>query len=512
MKRSTLFKYFVLTLSIVALAGVAQAGNMAVSKSDAIVSPDEYVTVASQLITASGGPLIDLVGTGGSTTFDLRKILYTPSIDLPTLSTIKFAFSNGGVQKTASNNYYLRVVGKTDSAPSDTWQVATLVDFTTVSINSVDYYSTMTFRVVDHKEGGATIDRITANAVVVMTEDAGAENPPTVKMDASGSDLTVNIPLVKDETGTEKQAPLVTAQHIIAHVIPGLSASLQSVTSQIDVNPAAPNNPRTVFVTGTGTTLTTSTGRVTVTSSADVGFALGASDLFTVTVSRGDNTGVSSIGLGTLDDPSGSLVGTKYVYTLTSNFASIPLTTGQDAKITVTGSTPLQTGDWLMTLWVDPTSSWGVDPAAQTLIDGSVSHSWTINGSQFAVPSLHTKTGLYGTDILITNKSDLAAGVNFEIRSETGLGKAVTLTCPSPYNSVPANSALLIPGYAIQSAVLSAFPSMTNAGNGVRYSAFFTVNAAQDQVFATAYQKDSNGVKRTIPLFKPTTNDVSWKE
>lgn len=535
MKRSTMFKYFVLTLSIIALAGVAQAEGLLsvtnfVANGNSIVSPDNPVTVDQRLITADGGPEFSLSGTGGATTFDLRKILYSPTIDLlggDSGATIKFQFYNGGVQKITGNTYHLRVVGKTDGTPGGSfWNVGDLVDFTTTDdIGGTSYYKTMTFRVRKYNDGvNGEIDRISNNVVVVMSVSATTEVPPTVKMDASGNPLEVNVPNVKDHTGTEREAPIVLTHHTVATKVNGLQAHLASVTSTIDVNAVTTGtptySPRTSFdPSGSApdprTDRTHSTARISVTSTADVGFDLGSDDKYTLSVSRSDNSGVVAFGVDAiLSDPTATFnPGTnRYEYSVSSNFGDVPLTTERDATITVTGTTTLYTGTWLMTLAVDPTSSWGVDPPAQNLLQNADSHVWDINGSEFCIPSLHTKTGMYGTDVLMTNKSDLPADITLEIRSETGLGKGAILEITG-YKTIAANSFLLIPGSAIQAAVLAAFPSMTNAGNGVRYSAYFTVNAAQDRIFATAYQKDSNGVKRTIQVFTPTTNsNKAWKQ
>jgi hypothetical protein len=520
MRNCSIIRYLVIALAIIGLAGAAQAGQMAVRSGDygagtppASLGVDQPVTVAEELITTSGGPKIDLDGTtGASTPFTQRNILYNPTIDLPTLSTIKFQFEKGGVEKTSANNYYLRIAGKTDANPTDTWQVATLVDFTTVTINSVDYYKSMTFRVVDHSEGGVSVDRITANATVIMTQSSTTEDPPVVKLDSSGDDMTVSIPLVKDETGTEKQAPLVTGARTVAKVQPGIVSSLQPVTSTIDVNPGS-YDPRTVFVAGAGTTLTTSMARLTVTSNADVGFLFGVNDLITMTISRSNNAGVTKVDLGTgSSDTTATSIAGMQVYTLTGNFSTIPLTSGQYVTITVDSTTPLQVGDWLMNLEVNPASTWGVDPDPQTVIPGTTtSHSWRINGSQFAVPYFHTRTATYGTDLLITNNSSLAAGVLFDVVTEGGQTTGVNIVCAPPYDQVPANSTLLIPATAIQDAAQLKVPALAPPA-AVRYSGYFTVNAAQDQIIAVALQRDATGAKRTIPIYKPTSENISWKE
>ncbi|MBI5442517.1 MAG: hypothetical protein HY900_15040 [Deltaproteobacteria bacterium] len=142
------------------------------------------------------------------------------------------------------------------------------------------------------------------------------------------------------------------------------------------------------------------------------------------------------------------------------------------------------------------------------------SHTWSINGSQFVVPYLHTNTNR-GTYVLINNTSSNVAEITVDVTGDSGKVAGGTTTATRlDLGTVAANSTRLIEPAQINAALPAAFLSANN-----RFMGKFTVNAPVASVFATAFQNEpSNGTKRPIPVLTPANNvggltgAGAWKE
>lgn len=512
-KTSTLFKIMLAGIGAIGLAtsSWAAVGQTACSTNNLIAGQND-ITVASQLITATSAPEIDLGAAGawpGNGAGANRNLLYAPNIDVTTDSTIKFDFVNFAIKKTALNKYYLRIAGATDGAPAgSTWQVGTLVDFAS---DAAGNYTSMTFKVVAHDENGDAVldagidDRIGAAQVVAISQsDVAYDNPVIVvnKSLSEGATGTMSVPTVKDATSTEKEAPRAPTQVVVFTVVPGLTAAMYNpadlvnagyATSTIDVDPAAAADARKVFVADPPDTPTTTTSAavVRVTNNGEYGFTLDASDSWTFTIQRSNTDGVTGITIG-----GAPLTNTGNTWHGTATFGVMDLTANRAVVITVNGTTILQNGTWTVDLTVNPGGNVAEDALADiTLMSGVTSHVWDTNGAQFQVGYLHNDVVRYGTSLVVTNRFASAAGIQMDVWTDAG----ATATGIS-LGSLAGSTTKFLTATDIQAAAQAAIPALALSNGSHRYMAIFTVNAPASQITATALQNMPSGDKRTLPV------------
>ncbi|MDF2177518.1 hypothetical protein P2G88_04560 [Aliiglaciecola sp. CAU 1673] len=473
----------------------------------------------------------------GLAAFTQRVITYASAVALQDKSTIRYTFTNGGLEQDPT--YFVAIWDEAAAAGAGAFRYAgTTNDFTNspngnyysdllIEIDTTGFAGTETALLSDGTASApiASDAPLPAGTVLYLfnanTFAAGDVANIVVEQDrAAGDKVTVAISDARDSASNPLEAPKTVAPADVATMVNGLTLTVNTVTSTIDVE-ASPT--RTGFVETTPD-VQTSRATIQLANTAEYTFNLAqATDTYTMSVSRDNSTGVSSVQLGAAAFTKNATTG---VYELSANattnlFAAAVNNdinvndgaadgTGQNGVVDATNS-PLETGAWTFAMTVNPDQTDGepVD-VAQFSLTSATSHDWVINGMQAKVPYVYTIPSTTGWSSIIkfTNESSEAAEVIVDAvvyNATTGLSVAEVnnqFTNVSLPTSIPADGQMTVTGATIASAL------GLDANTNYHFGLTFTVIAPQNTVHLDVQNKSPDGRAAGKVLYNINQSEV----
>jgi len=390
------------------------------------------VTVAEEILTVDREA--DLTGpTADYPRLKARNILYDPSVQIKSTSTIDIYVTNGAIKKTTGNVMYMLL----EDDNGDGAQAGVMTDYTFNTAGTGYDFIRIQFTGIDRNGDGdiedAGEDTIKSDEILVLSKSldptvAGTSNgnfnysSPTIIINkelAKGTDISIQVTEAHDDNANPSNQ-LKTAAEVIATVVEGIETTLTQATSIIDaqdsrlkfVEEGFANDA--IYQAQSDTDLKISTARDLHVDEevAEVGFKLTNADKYTLSLTRSDATGVSNV---EWSGQTGSHTSGTTTWTKTGNFGDFVggtmLNGVMDIEIHVTGVVPgyLQTGKWELTLKLDTDEVAGLDD--QTELNGYYSHVWNINAMQVKIPYIVLNSPGYLSFIKIANESDTEAEV-----------------------------------------------------------------------------------------------------
>ena len=454
------------------------------------LSANAQSAITSTTGQGTGGAL-KIANELGQSTIPATKfiITYTPAIALGATNNLTFTFTNGAVQATGGNVYYLL-----DGSGAT---VAHLVDFTADGNGN---YTMMKFQLDTDVPGNAPLN---------FSEADGSQADPTI---VPAGVMTVQVTQALDSTGQPLNAPL-TAPFTMVEFADQFSVVLGSAAANhVDVT-----NGRLTFVGGS-----TTTDNFTVTlknnfTHFDVFVTIDPAHDSAVLELAGDFTGVSSVNssysapdVTVSQDPStGHYLVT---YTGTGNVATI----ADNLTITVDGATALDART------ITAKATIHHDTYAREAATGDA-FIWTMEGGTvFKVPYATLYDNAYNDDhdpsvdrnqnytcfIRITNESDASAEIMFDVADEAGTSQVTNV---SSGIFVPAHGSVTLFGNDLWDAAIAAGWAPTLGSiNWTRCSLTFLVLAPENKVHAVAFMYTPGGYQRLMPVLFNDTDGRTW--
>ena len=407
------------------------SGNFSIDWPDVPGETSGPVTVAEEILTVDREA--DLMGSVTYPRLKARNILYDPSVQIKSTSTIDIYFTNGAI-KISSNIYMLLEDDKGDAA-----QAGVMTDFLPNSAGTGYDFIRIQFTGIDRNGDGdiedAGEDTIKSDEILVLSETldpsvAATSNgnfnysSPTIIINKELTKLT-NITIQVTEAHDDNANPsnqLRTGAEVIATVVEGLDTTLTTATSTIDAQDSRlkfveeGNANEAIYKAKDDTDLTISTAMDLHVDEevAEVGFELNGADDYILTLTRSDATGVKNVWWSgkTGKHTSGTTTWSKEGDFGIMDVPGQSMLDGEmDIEIHVTGVPAgyLQTGKWELTLKIDTDEVAGLDD--QTELNGEYSHEWNINAMQVKIPYMVLNHTGYLSIIKIANESDADAEV-----------------------------------------------------------------------------------------------------
>lgn len=479
------------------------------------------VTVAEELLTVDREA--DLMGSADYPRLIPRNILYDPSVQIKSTSTIDIYITNGALKKTSGNVMYMLL----EDDKGDGTQAGVMTDYTFNTAGTGYDFIRIQFTGIDRNGDGdiedTGEDTIQSDEILVLSESLDPtvaedsngyfnhESPTLIinKELAKGTNISIQVTMAHDDNANPSNQ-LKTGAEVIAIVVEGIETTLTQATSTIDaqdsrlvfVEEGSPGDADYPASSDTDIKISTARDLHVDETVAEVGFDLNGADDYSLSLTRVDATGVSSV---EWRGYTGSHTGTTW--TKEGNFGDTVgasmLAGSMDIEIHVAGVEPgyLQVGKWELTLKIDTDEVGGLDE--QTELDAYYSHDWNINAMQVKIPYIVLNSPGYLSFIKIANESDTEAEVQgdaiiWNITDNPG-NPENTSTWEGDIKTIPATSISTLSEAELM-AVLGLNDTKT-----YHVELTLSVVAPINKVHVAAFQKDSTG-RTDLPVLYDVNN------
>jgi len=499
---------------------IAEKGKLEIDgDGDPTGPPGGAVTVAEEILTVDRE--VDLekeVSPPAYPRLYKRDILYSPTIDIKEDSTIEITVTNGAIKSTTGNVMYMLL----EDDKGDGAQAGVMTDYTFNTAGTGYDFMRFQFTKVDRNGSGDTgapgEDTIKSGEVLsfstVLDGTQGGElsdglyddHSPTLIINkglTKGKMVSIEVTGAKDNNGNLQDAPKTIPENI-ARVVEGIVTTLIPATSTIDaqqsrlvfVEEGAANDA--VYEATGDTDLKISTARDLHVDEevAEVGFKLNSADKYTLSLTRVDATGVSSVEWS--GQPGSHTSGTT-TWTKTGNFGDSVGGTMLNGAGMEAGY--LQAGKWELTLKIDTDEVVALDD--QIELDGYYSHDWDINAMQVKIPYIALNSPGYLSFIKIANESDTEA----ELQGEAIIWN-ITDNRENPENtSTWEGDIKTVPALSISTLTEAELMAVFGLSDTKVYHVELTLSvvAPINKVHVAAFQKDPNG-RTDLPVLYDVQN------
>jgi hypothetical protein len=424
---------------------------------------------------AANGPY-DVAQPAAST----KIISYVPDVEIGANYEITFKAVNG-VFKGSTDWKLVSTGHKTDgtaaSANADDDVIATVTDYVADANGN---YTEMVLTV----DAGLQID---ADEVVSLVMDGDSDGAYTIAVSQGATkDVTVAVPLVKSDTGVEKNAPKASAKVVLTKG-DTMTAIYTDKKNVIDVN----TQRLKLLVDGVGPDKFAKGNLKVDVGGADKHYDLttnAADTTYTVTM-EGDMSGITAITLGgqafTIDAATNTA-------TLTTDNGTVDITSDPLLQVTVDETTVLNTRSFKISVVIDDVSHVDNNPNVtnkdrQDLGETADKMVWDINGYQAKIRNVANKPGTKTTAITLFNENALDAELTADITMDDGT-VVPTVTLPN----VKSGTRSVVTAAAMDEATGGAL------GTG-SYTVQFTMTIPNADGDAVAFQETSRG-SRVLPV------------
>lgn len=517
---------------------IAQGGTLAVDYDGSPSGPPGgAVTVAAELLTVDREADLE----NGSLTYprlQKRDILYVPTVSIKEHTSIEITVTNGAIEKTDGNVMYLLLKDNNPEcyeSPKDAVVAGTMTDYTLNAAGTG--YSTMLFQFAKVDRNGdcdtddESEDTIFSNEVLSIstTRDItqcydGEDGEYNCSYDDYSPTIIINKGLKKDEyvymqvtdardnNNHELNAPK-TAPEAVVRVVEGIITTLTQATSVIDaqdsrlsfVDEGSPGDAKYPAQSDTDLLISTARDLHVDETVAEIGFDLDGNDTYTLSITRTDATGVTSV---EWSGQTGTHTAGTTTWSKAGNFGDNVgcrmLNQDLDIEIITGGMTPgyLQVGDWYLTLIIDTDDVTTVND--QLELDNAVSHDWEINGMQVKIPYMVLNGAGYLSFVKVANEGPTDAemqadAIIWNVTDNPGAPESATFLKGIDVKVIPAESITTVSEAEFNTAL------GLNDTKLYHVELTLTVVAPQNSVHVAAFQKSPDG-RTDIPVLYNVNN------